>query len=78
MELLTVLDHITICAFFGSVDLRAFLPCPADFHLRLAPRIFILVLSRPTALENALPRTSPAGIPWYNCFTPSNRLLVQL
>ena len=37
------------CRFFGSLDLRAFLPCPvpprpADYHLRPAPRIFILAM----------------------------------
>ena len=36
-----------------TVNLHAFLACPADFHLRPAPWIFI-----PAPLEKALPRTS--------------------
>ena len=39
------------------------LPCPADFHLRLAPRIFILALSRlvrfPDPLGKWVGRTNP-------------------
>ena len=42
-------------ALFGSVDLRALLLRPADFHIRPAPRFFVLA-----PLENAPPCTSLA------------------
>ena len=44
-------------------------PCAADFHPCPVP---------PHCTGKWSARTSLAGIPWYNCFTPSNRLLVQL
>ena len=41
------------CRTFGSVDLRAFLPRPADFHLRPAPRRFVLAPPRPAEIWSA-------------------------